>query len=387
MSCRRLVNRINMIPASLPGMLVVALFSHSPPVQAQFLPTPSSPAPAVCRPFTGEGGFGAVRDLTPRIRIGDSIEYISFGQVMDAISIADTGGEFGKVDIINKIKVGVNGLISIPRIGTFLSVVGLTLPQLQAKMLAELRKQYRNPTLIINQVIQGPIRVNISGQVQSPGSYLLGTMLSDVKGDSNDGQRPNTVQDLITRAGGLLSTSDFQAIEVYPYKGKCFTINLDISTTGMSRDGALALDDGDSIIVRKAKHIDTSSQQFLRMARSDLASNKQRTYVIGDVLKPGLLQTSWLSSPIEVIARAGGLLPTAAKSVFLAQLDFDTKAYTITQVTADVKSKEFRNGFNGLITDGSVLYVGKSTLANIQQIVQGFFVPAATAVGVSSSLR
>jgi protein involved in polysaccharide export with SLBB domain len=381
------VNCIHVIPASLPGILVVALFSHSPPVQAQLLAAPSSPAPLLCRPFTGEGGFGAVRDLTPRIRIGDSIEYISFEQVMDSISLSDTGGEFGKVDVINKIKVGVNGFISMPRIGTFLPVVGLTLPQLQAKMLAELRKQYRNPTLIINQVTQGPIRVNISGQVQSPGSYLLGTMLSDDKGDDNNGQRPNTVQELITRAGGLLSTSDFQAIEVYPYKGKCFTINLDIITNGMSRDGAFALDDGDSIIVRKAKYIDTSSKQFLLMARSDLASNKQRAYVIGDVLKPGLLETNWLSSPMEVIARAGGLLPTAAKTAFLAQFDADTKSYTITQVTADVKSNEFKTGFNGLITDRSVLYIGKSTLANVQQIVQGFIVPAATAVGVSGAVR
>jgi hypothetical protein len=44
-------------------------------------------------------------------------------------------------------------------------------------------------------------------------------------------------------------------------------------------------------------------------------------------------------------------------------------------------------GYEGVLTQGSIIYVGKSTLANFQQVVQGFLGPAATAVGVSEVLR
>ena len=44
-------------------------------------------------------------------------------------------------------------------------------------------------------------------------------------------------------------------------------------------------------------------------------------------------------------------------------------------------------GYDGVLTQGSIIYVGKSNLANFQQIVQGFLGPATTAIGVSDVLR
>ena len=350
------------------------------------LATNSGKPRQVCRPFRGEGGFAAVRNITPRIRVGDTIEYVSYGEIMDSLSFLDRGYSNANADGLNKIKVAANGYIYMPNTG-MLQVVGLTIPELREKMRNALKKHYRNPTLTIYQVQQGTIRVTISGQVRSPGTFQLGTPIGDVKEDSAYRQRPNTVEEVIVRAGGLLSTADFDNVEVYTRDGNCFTVSLDITQSGRSRNGAMALDDGDSLIVRTVPEIDFNSERFKLMARSDLASTKQRILVLGDVLKPGVVETNWLTTPLEVIAIAGGPTSTAAKDAFLAQPNVDSRSYKYRVFPIHVRSNEFLTGFNGQLTEGSIIYVGKSTLANFQQIVRGFFVPAATAVGVSGAIR
>ena len=202
------------------------------------LATNSGKPRQVCRPFRGEGGFAAVRNITPRIRVGDTIEYVSYGEIMDSLSFLDRGYSNANADGLNKIKVAANGYIYMPNTG-MLQVVGLTIPELREKMRNALKKHYRNPTLTIYQVQQGTIRVTISGQVRSPGTFQLGTPIGDVKEDSAYRQRPNTVEEVIVRAGGLLSTADFDNVEVYTRDGNCFTVSLDITQSGRSRNGTV----------------------------------------------------------------------------------------------------------------------------------------------------
>lgn len=381
----RMVRRLAMIPTSLATLLLAADFGQATSAHAQSLAR-SSPASALCRPFQEFGGTPAVRNVTPRIRIGDVIEYVSYGEMIDSISYQDTGGSDAKIDGRNKVKVMANGYIFLPRIG-MLKIVGLTIPEAQQKMTQAMAAYYRRPILSIYGLEQSTIRVKITGQVRSPGSYQLGSQLSDDKEDMALRQRPNTLEELIVRAGGLLNTADFQAVEIHTREGKCFSINLDINQAGRSRDGQLALDDGDSVVVRYAPQIDVNSPQYLLMAKSDLATEKQRVYVLGDVAKPGLVETSWLATPLQVIALAGGPLQNASRSAYMAQHEGESKSYRIEKLSIDVRSSEVRSGFQGQITDGTVIFVGKSTLGKVQEALQGFLAPAALGVGLSGAFR
>jgi protein involved in polysaccharide export with SLBB domain len=383
---RRLVGRLAAIPIAILGLLPPGPFGLGLPSHAELLPIQERPR-RVCPPFRGEGGFSAVRNIVPRIRVGDVIEYFSFGEVMDNISFLDTGASNSKVDGLNKIKVGANGYIFMPRVG-MVKVVGLTIPEVEAKMRNALKQYYRAPTLSIFQIDQTILRVTISGHVKSPGTYQLSTPLGELsKEEGALRQRPNTVEEVVVRAGGLLNTADFDHVEVHTREGTCFTVNLDIDQSGRSRDGSLALDDGDSLIVRGVSKIDYNSERFKLMARSDLASARQRVFVLGDVLKPGVIEIHWLTTPMEVLLIAGGPTSTAGKEAFLAQPEGETKSYTYRKFPINVRSKEFMAGYEGVLTQGSILYVGKSTLANFQQMVQGFLGPAAAAVGVSEAVR
>jgi protein involved in polysaccharide export with SLBB domain len=383
---RRLAGRLAAIPLAMLGLLLPASIGVVLPSHAQLAPIVEK-SRRQCPPFRGEGGFAAVRNIVQRLRVGDVIEYYSFGEVMDSISFLDTGASNSKTDGFNRIKVGANGYIFMPRVGT-VHVVGLTIPEAEVKMRNALKKFYRTPTLSIFQIDQTILRVTISGHVKSPGTYQLSTPLGELsKEEGALRQRPNTVEEVVVRAGGLLNTADFDHVEVHTREGTCFTVNLDIDQSGRSRDGSLALDDGDSLIVRGVEKIDHNSERFKLMARSDLASARQRVFVLGNVLKPGVIEIHWLTTPMEVVAIAGGPTSIANKEAFIAQPVGETKAYTYRKFPINVRSKEFSEGFEGVLTQGSILYVGKSTLANFQQMVQGFLGPAATAVGVSEVLR
>lgn len=383
---RRLVGRLATIPLAMLGLLLPGPFHLDMASHAQALPK-NEQKRRVCPPFRGEGGFAAVRNIVQRIRVGDVIEYYSFGEVMDSVSFLDTGASDSKTDGLNKIKVGANGYIFMPRVGT-VHVVGLTIQEAERKMKEALKAFYRNPTLSIFQIDQTILRVTISGHVKSPGTYQLSTPLGELsKEEGALRQRPNTVEEVVVRAGGLLNTADFDHVEVHTRNGTCFTVNLDIDQSGRSRDGSLALDDGDSIVVRGVDKIDYNSERFKLMARSDLASARQRVFVLGNVLKPGVIEIHWLTTPMEVVAIAGGPTSIASNEAFLAQPDGESKSYTYRKFPINVRSKEFMAGYEGVLTQGSILYVGKSTLANFQQVVQGFLGPAATAVGVSEVLR
>ena len=140
-------------------------------------------------------------------------------------------------------------------------------------------------------------------------------------------------------------------------------------------------------VVRGVDKIDFNSERFKAMARSDLASARQRVFVLGNVYKPGVIEIHWLTTPMEVVAIAGGPTSVAGNEAFLAQPDGEGKSYTYRKININVRSKEFMAGYDGVLTQGSIIYVGKSNLANFQQIVQGFLGPATTAIGVSDVLR
>jgi protein involved in polysaccharide export with SLBB domain len=373
------------IPLAMLGLLLPGTVGIDLPSHAQALPKIDN-SRKVCQPFRGDGGYEAVRNIAQRIRVGDVIEYYSYAEVMDSPSFLDTGASNSKIDGLNKIKVAANGYIFMPRIGP-VRVVGLTIPEAEIKMRQALKALYRAPTLSIFQIDQAILRVTISGHVKIPGTYQLGTPLGELSKEGSLRQRPNTVEEVVFRAGGFLNTADFDRVEVHTRNGTCFTVNLDIDQSGRSRDGSLALDDGDSIVVRSVAKIDFNSERYKLMARSDMASALQRVFVLGNVFKPGVIEIHWFTTPMEAIIIAGGPTSVAGQEAFLAQPDPEGRTYTYTKFPINVRSKEFLSGYEGVLTQGSIIYVGKSNLANFQQIVQGFLGPAATAIGVSEAVR
>ncbi|MEB3199267.1 MAG: SLBB domain-containing protein, partial [Synechococcaceae cyanobacterium] len=287
----------------------------------------------------------------------------------------------------NKVKVMANGAIFMPK-GGLVRVAGMTLPQAEKAMKAALRRYYRRPALSIVELAQGSIRVKILGQVQNPGGYKLAPAGSEEEDDQTAlRQRPSTLEELIVRAGGLLNNADFQRIEVRPAEGACFSVNLDILQGGASRFGMLALEDGDTVTVPVANEIATRSNEYKWMAKSDLASTKQKIYVIGDVNKPGPVQASWLTTPFEAVAMAGGTNVNASKSVFLARHDAISNSFKVSKVSVDFLSRDVQQGLMEPIPDGSIIYVAKSTVGNLQQFIQNLLTPAALGIGITGAFR
>lgn len=375
------------------GLVLVAAAVPAAHAQALARPTAAEVCPALQPDATGQ----LLRVVTPRIRVGDTIHYISYGEAIDAVTSSISYGEAGdaliprsntrtSADGRSKVSVLANGSIYMPK-GGLLRVAGLTIPQAEAAMKLALRRYFRRPALSIVDLEQSSIRVKILGQVQNPGAYKLGSAVTDESEDAAMRQRPNTLEELIVRAGGLLNTADFEQVEVRTAEGRCFRVNLDILKSTASRDGLLALDDGDRITVPVAAASAKLTPEYQWMAKSDLASNKQKIFVVGDVNKPGLIQASWLTTPFEAVALAGGVNRDASKSVFIARRDATSNTFDVQRISVDFRSKDVQQGNSQPIPDGSIIFVGKSTVGNLQQILQNLLTPATLGLGISGALR
>ncbi|MEB3199275.1 MAG: hypothetical protein VKK62_01950, partial [Synechococcaceae cyanobacterium] len=108
--------------------------------------SPSTP----CRPLGSTPSQRDSRVAVPRLRVGDTIHYISYGEAIDSLASAISYGEAGdsliprsngggqgqtSSDGRNKVKVMANGAIFMPK-GGLVRVAGMTLPQAEKAMKA-----------------------------------------------------------------------------------------------------------------------------------------------------------------------------------------------------------------------------------------------------------
>ena len=120
--------------------------------------------------------------------------------VGDTVSIA----VFGEPDLTQQAKIGESGRISYPFIGD-VQVVGLTVRQLEAELVRQLKGNYLvNPQVSVAVSQYRPFFIN--GQVRSPGSYPF--------------QPGMTVRKAVSIAGGLAERASERRILLIPESNK-----------------------------------------------------------------------------------------------------------------------------------------------------------------------
>ncbi|MGK7957171.1 MAG: SLBB domain-containing protein [Crocosphaera sp.] len=178
-------------------------------------------------------------------------------------------------------QVLVDGTLSLPLLGTF-PVQGLTLTQLTEFLTQQYIQYVKRPSVTVGLVSPRPLKLAISGEVNSPGSYLL-----PIEG----GQKFPTITQLIQEAGGLTTVADLKNVTIQrKFKGE--TLILTLNLWDLVKDSQLKQDitlrDGDEIIIPTEETIDLAETRLLSDANFGITANQEiNVAIVGEVYRPG----------------------------------------------------------------------------------------------------
>lgn len=199
-----------------------------------------------------------------------------------------------------------DGTLNLPRIGQ-VPVAGLTLQAVGDIVTAKYTRFFRQPltTIVLEQA--RPLRVAISGEVNRPGTYKF-------EPKTSDNIPIATITELIQASGGITQRADLRQIEVRRPLTEEFeqiiSVNLWELLQNSNLNQDISLRDGDMIRVPTA--VTLSPAQLTQVATASFAPETIRVNVVGEVVKPGVVEVPPNTSLNQAILAAGGFHPTRA---------------------------------------------------------------------------
>ncbi len=231
-----------------------------------------------------------------------------------------------------------------------------------------------------------PLRIAVVGEVNRPGPYTL-TEKPEAQTDVTSSNTPNvqipTVTQAIQTAGGITQSADIRRIEVKrtTRTGPEQTIKIDfwklLQAGDLKQD--LPLQDGDTIVIPTATAL--SASEATRLATASFAPGRITVNVVGEVVKPGMVEIPPNMPLNQALLAAGGFNNRARKkTVTFVRLNPDG---TVSQRSIDV---DFAQGLNDktnpALRNNDTIIVGKSALAGIADTVGTFLSPVTGVLGL-----
>ncbi len=305
-----------------------------------------------------------------------------------------------------------NKLFTIQNDGTIFSnrlrrvyIEGLTINELSILLNEKYKKFFINPNINIEIVKSRPIRIQILGEVVSPGSYLLGgkkefnqfnALINETRNIKDEKSNlifeelnkeldittSKTLFDAIKEAKGITLYSDLENIEVIRRNpiskggGKIKTsLNfLNFIETGAGKQN-ISLMDGDTIIVKKSNY--PLNEQFRKATSTNLQSQFIRVFISGRVEEPGMKLINKSATLNDLILLSGGNKPLRG-NIYHVRFNNDG---TLTRSKIRYRRNAPGNSKNNPIlrsgdivsVDSNLLLKGSSTISEITSPFVGIF--------------
>lgn len=190
---------------------------------------------------------------------------------VDFLDNKDYSGEYA---------VLIDGTIALPLVGTF-KVYGMTVAQLTALLQKEYSRFVKRPILSVIVVAPRPMSISVSGEVNTPGTYTLG---------STNGKYP-VLTDIIKQSGGLTTAADASTVKVirsFQNKQQIYTLSLItlLETGDIAQD--ITLRDGDIVFIPTKRNIEQKQVRELSNANFGIQANRGATVaIVGEITRPG----------------------------------------------------------------------------------------------------
>ncbi|NEQ95387.1 MAG: polysaccharide transporter [Cyanothece sp. SIO2G6] len=341
------------------------------------LPSPFTfPGELLPNPFPGPDiqSGDAERPYAYTLGPGDQIR-------IDIFNVPEFSGPNGTYSI------PLDGVVQFPWIGP-ITLSGLTMAE-ATRTLTERYSVYINSPcsdaascqvqLLTLQLLEPrPMRVNVTGEVNRPGVYVVG---NPVGGFNSQEQ---TVSNAIQLAGGITQLADVRDIEVYRPQRVGDDVVFSVDFWALLQDGALEQDlvlrDGDRVVIPTVSAINDT--EITELATANISPETIQVNVVGEVNAPGLVELPPNSSMNQAILAAGGLDRPRAKRSRVEFIRLNPNG-TITNRTIPLELEDSVNSeTNPALRDNDIIIVNRTTLARVSDLLSAVTAPISAFLGL-----
>ncbi|MFN4279513.1 SLBB domain-containing protein [Thermosynechococcus sp.] len=284
------------LPHLQKGALGLAIASGLTLGAALFMPTPTAAqAPPVGLTAYNFTAVDPLKDYL--LGAGD----VLFIEVVNLPSTVTSQKEF---------TVNLDGSIALPLAGRVI-VGGLTLPQAEQVILNAYSKVMRFPAVTVTLQTPRPMKILLAGEVSRPGTYVVPftSVSASAPGIGlSGGLTWPRLSQVLAQSGGITQEADIRNIEVRRQLANGQTVVTKINLWEMIQSGDanqdITLRSEDVIVVPKAKEVNAA--EAIRVASTTFSPEKIRIQVLGEVLRPGIVEVPPNATLTQGIGAAGG---------------------------------------------------------------------------------
>ncbi|BAC09320.1 SLBB domain-containing protein [Thermosynechococcus vestitus] len=265
--------------------------------------------------------------------------------------------------------VNLDGSVTLPLAGRVI-VGGLTLPQAQQVILNAYSKVMRFPAVTVTLQTPRPMKILVAGEVTRPGSYVVPftSVLASGPGiDLSGGLAWPRLSEVLAQSGGITQEADIRNIEIRRQLGNGQTAVTKINLWEMIQSGDASQDitlrSDDVIVVPKAKEVNAA--EAIRVASATFSPQVIRVQVVGEVLRPGLVEVPANATLTQGIGAAGGFNVQRANrsTVTLVRLNRDGTV-SRRRIPFSLAAQPNANT-NPVLQQGDVIVVERSGLTQV----------------------
>ncbi len=235
-----------------------------------------------------------------------------------------------------------------------------------------------------------PRTVAIIGEVNRPGSYLVGAGGAEGQsgGATATGGGLPTITRAIQLAGGITSQADVRNLKLRRPTRTGTEQTVDINLWQLLQSGDVNQDiivqDGDTIVIPTAT--DVNAAEATQLATTTLSPNTIQVGVVGEVKRPGAIEVRPNSSLNQALLAAGGFNDSRARrsTVDLIRLNPDGSV-TKREVKVDF-SQGINEQTNPILRNNDVVVVNRSGLAETGDSVGAVVNPLGGFLGIIRAL-
>ncbi|WP_448563520.1 polysaccharide biosynthesis/export family protein [Trichothermofontia sp.] len=332
------------------------------------VPPPESTLVANVSPMMTEGTVNSPHSPLPPVNPSHPTSLLAPAQTASvALDYTLGPGDRIFVDIFNvpeyskSYQVMVDGTLSLPRIGR-ITVAGLTLDQASALISDRYRQFFVEPltTVVLEQA--RPLTVALSGEVNRPGSYQFKT--------TETGAFPTLTQ-AIRQAEGITQTADLRRVEIRRPQAngleQVIEVNLWDLVQSSNLDQDITLRDGDRVRIAPAPAL--SPAQRSQLAAANFAPATLQVNVIGEVVRPGVVEITPNTPLNQAILRAGGFVNGRAKRQAVELIRLQPNGTVQRRTIAVDLAAGVNEATNPILQPNDVVLVARSDFARTADVI------------------
>ena len=286
--------------------------------------------------------------------------------------------------------IPLDGDVQFPWVGK-VSLDGLTILE-ATNLLTDLYSPFINNPCINAQPCQfltmqllqpRPMRVNVTGEVNRPGVYVVG---DPVGGFDSQTQ---TVTSAIQLAGGITQLANVRSIEVYRPQQVGDDVVFPVDFWTLLQDGSLEQDlvlrDGDRIVVPTVTEINNA--EVTELATANFSPATIQVNVVGEVDAPGLIEMPPNASMNQAIMAAGGLDRSRAKKSKVEFIRVNQDGTAIKRTISLELDDSTNEDTNPALRNNDIIIVRRNTLTRVSDFLGAVAAPLNPILSVGALIR